>query len=316
MATPSRSEWKKYPPVGKRIGISTAHGMMIPWKVSFFALGAIWGCSFWFIKLGLRSFSPVDVAFGRLVLGAVTLVIVALVTRTSLPHDRATWGHLFVLALLLNSVPFTLFAFGETRIDAALAGIINGLTPMVTLGVSLLVFRQVHPTAKLLGGLLVGFVGVLFVTGIWNGFGTSQLLGIGACLLAVISFGVAFPYSSRLLAARGDSPVSLAAGQLICGVSQLLPFAIVIGGPVGHPHSSSVLGMLALGVFGTGFAYVLYFHIAGHTSAAIASSVTYLTPIVAVIVAAVFLSESITWYEPAGGALILLGTAISQNNSN
>jgi len=74
--------------------------------------------------------------------------------------------------------------------------------------------------------------------------------------------------------------------------------------------------MLALGVFGTGFAYVLYFHIAGHTSAAIASSVTYLTPIVAVIVAAVFLSESITWYEPAGGALILLGTAISQNNSN
>jgi len=122
-------------------------------------LGAIWGCSFWFIKLGLRSFSPVDVAFGRLVLGAVTLVVVALVTRTSLPHDRATWGHLFVLALLLNSVPFTLFAFGETRIDAALAGIINGLTPMVTLGVSLLVFRQVHPTAKLLGGLLVGFVG-------------------------------------------------------------------------------------------------------------------------------------------------------------
>jgi len=55
------------------------------WKVSFFALGAIWGCSFWFIKLGLRSFSPVDVAFGRLVLGAVTLVVVALVTRTSLP---------------------------------------------------------------------------------------------------------------------------------------------------------------------------------------------------------------------------------------
>jgi len=154
---------------------------------------------------------------------------------------------------------------------------------MVPSASRLLVFRSSTSHPKLLGGLLVGFVGVLFVTGIWNGFGTSQLLGIGACLLAVISFGVAFPYSSRHLAARGDSPVSLAAGQLICGVSQLLPFAIVIGGPVGHPHSSSVLGLLALGLIGTGFAYVLYFHIAGHTSAAIASSVTYLTRSVAVI---------------------------------
>src|ERR1700687_1421800 len=98
---------------------------VVGWQVWFVLLGAIWGCSFWWIKLGLRAMSPVDVAFARLAVGATTLLIIAAFTRTSLPRKLKTWGHLFVLSALLNSVPFTLFSYGETHISAVLAGLIN-----------------------------------------------------------------------------------------------------------------------------------------------------------------------------------------------
>ena len=114
----------------------------IPWPVSFVLLAAIWGCSFWWIKLGLRSFSPVDVAFGRLAVGALALLFISGLTRTSLPRQQSTWRQLFVLAVLLNSLPFTLISYGETHISAVLAGIINALTPVAALLMVLTVFRE------------------------------------------------------------------------------------------------------------------------------------------------------------------------------
>ncbi len=128
-------------------------------------MGAIWGCSFWWIKLGLRAVSPVDVAFARLTAGAVTLLLVSALSRTHLPRRAATWGHLFVLAVFFNSAPFTLFAYGETRISAVLAGIINALAPLATLVAALTIFRQQRPNLKIAGGLVVGFAGVLILAG-------------------------------------------------------------------------------------------------------------------------------------------------------
>ena len=109
--------------------LTSVHAKAFPWPAAFFLLAAIWGCSFWWIKLGLRSFSPVDVAFGRLAVGGTALVAISGLTPARFPRQRTTWGHLFVLAILFNSVPFTLVAYGETHISAVLAGIINALTP-------------------------------------------------------------------------------------------------------------------------------------------------------------------------------------------
>ncbi len=106
----------------------------------FLLLAAIWGCSFWWIKLGLESFTAVEVAFGRLVLGASALLVATATTGSPLPRRASTWRHLAVLALLLNSLPFTLFAFGETEISSVLAGIINAMTPLASLAVILVGF--------------------------------------------------------------------------------------------------------------------------------------------------------------------------------
>jgi drug/metabolite transporter (DMT)-like permease len=291
---------------------TSARSRAFPWQLSFLLLAAIWGCSFWWIKLGLRSFSPVDVAFGRLAVGAVALVLICGLTRSRLPRQWSTWGRLFVLAILLNSVPFTLFADGETHVSAVLAGIINALTPVAALLMVLAVFREEHPSAERIGGLVLGFTGVLVVVGVWNGLGSGELLGVGALLGAVTCYGIGFPYARRHLTGLPEGPVALATGQVLCGALQLLPFAVFSGHIHAHIASASVFGMLGLGILGSGVAYILNFHVVSRTGGTTASTVTYLTPVFAVVVGAAFLGEPVSWYEPVGGLVILAGAAFSQ----
>jgi drug/metabolite transporter (DMT)-like permease len=287
--------------------------IVVTWQAWFVLLGAIWGCSFWWIKLGLRAMSPVDVAFARLATGAATLLVIAAFTRTPLPRRLKTWGHLFVLAALLNSVPFTLFSYGETHISAVLAGLINACTPLATVIVALFILRQERFSSKVIGGLFVGLAGVVVVIGAWNGFGESQLLGISACLGAVTCYGFGFSYARRHLSQLPDSPVALATGQVLCGTLQLLPFCLAFGHVHAHRPLSSLLGLAALGILGTGIAYILNFHVVRNAPATIASSVTYLTPVFAVVVGVAFLGESLSWNEPVGALLILLGAALAQD---
>jgi drug/metabolite transporter (DMT)-like permease len=276
----------------------------------------IWGCSFWWIKLGLRFLTPVEVAFGRLVLGAAALAVVSVATGSRLPRRGVVWWHLSVVALLLNSVPFTLFAFGETRTSSIMAGILNALTPLATLAVTIVAFPAERPTPERVLGLAVGFGGVLVVLGVWRGFAAGQWAGVAACLGAVCCYGVAFPYARRHLSGSGQSPTALATAQVLVGAGLLLPVALVSEtGPANArpgPDLGPALGMIALGVLGTGIAYVLNFQVIRAAGSATASAVTYLTPVVAVVVGIAFLGEHVAWHQPVGAIVVLAGVALSQ----
>lgn len=282
------------------------------WQVWFFVLAAVWGCSFWWIKVGLRAVSFVDVALFRLLFGTAALVALSAIARVGPPRRLRTWGHLFVLALMFCSLPFTLFSFGETHISAVLAGLINALTPLTTVVASMAVFRAQRPNPRLLAGLATGLAGVLVVLGVWNGLGGGQLAGIGACLAAVTCYGLGFPYSARYITGRAgaEPPLALATGQVLCGAVQLLPFGVAFGHIRAHPPATSFLAMAALGALGTGIAYMLNFEVIRNAPPAVASSVTYVVPVFAVIVGVAFLGEPLHWYEPVGTVLILLGAAV------
>ena len=289
----------------------------VPWQLLFVAAGAIWGCSFLFIKLGLESFTPVQVAFGRLAIGAVTLLIVTALTRTRLPRGRATWRHLSVVALLFCSIPFTLFAYGETQVSSILAGIVNAGTPLAVLLVTLLAFPEERPTRERIAGLLIGFAGVLVVIGVWNGLGGGELLGVLACVGAITCYGIAFPYTRRHLMGTGDGPIAIATAQVGLGALFLLPVVVVAelvgaGGVVTPVTVETILGMLALGALGSGIAYVLNTRVVMVAGATVASSVTYITPLFAIAAGALVLDEPLAWYQPVGGAIVLLGVAIAQ----
>ena len=282
------------------------------WLGIYIALGIVWGCSFIFIKLGLEFLTPVGVAFGRCALGAVALLIYSKLKKISLIRNRTMLGHLWVVALLLNVIPGILFALAETEVTSILAGIINAVTPLMTLIAIILVSRNEPPTKPQVIGLLVGFLGVLTVLGAWNGLGSNPLWAILVLLAAVTCYGFSFPYSRRFILPANLSPESMATTQVSLGALTLLPFFLMDGIAKDEYRLGPVLAMIALGVFGSGFAYIWNFTIMRAAGSAIASSVTYVTPVVAVAVGLIFLQEKLHWYEPVGAVIVLFGAAIAQ----
>ena len=283
------------------------------WLVLYLALGIVWGCSFIFIKLGLEFLTPFGVAFGRCALGAATLLAWAKYKKIALPKSGKLWVHLWVISLLLNVIPGVLFALAETEVTSILAGIINAVTPLMTLLAIMLVTRDESPKFHEVLGILIGFIGVLTVLGAWKGLGENPLWAILVLLVAVTCYGFSFPYSRRFVLPHKLKPESIAAAQVTSGAITLLPFYLFDGIARDLYKPGPVFAMLALGIFGSGFAYIWNFKIMAIAGSAIASSVTYLTPGVAVIVGVIFLKERLFWYEPVGALIVLLGAAIGQN---
>jgi drug/metabolite transporter (DMT)-like permease len=282
------------------------------WLGLYIALGVVWGCSFIFIKLGLEFLTPVGVAFGRVSLGALTLVFWARYKNIALPTDKKIWAHLWVVAMLLNVVPGVLFAQAETQVTSILAGIINAVTPLMTLLAIMIVFRAEKLKSFQIIGLLIGFLGVLTVLGAWNGLGANPISAVLALLLAVTCYGFSFPYTRKFVLPYKLKPEAMAATQVSLGAVTLLPFYLIDGIAKDEYRPGPVFAMIALGVFGSGFAYIWNFKIMEAAGSAIASSVTYVTPLVAVIVGIIFLGEGITWNEPVGALVVLIGAAIGQ----
>jgi len=285
------------------------------WLPFYLPLALIWGCSFLFIKVGLESFTPIGVVFGRVLLGALTLIVITVVSRSSLP-PRWSWKYLFVASLLWVCVPWTLFAFAQTQVSSALAGIINALTPLMTLLAILLAFRTEKPTRGRIGGLILGFIGMLVVVGFWQPLALDNLWAIGAMVLAVSCYGVAFPFARRFLTgpqAQAPIPaVSLATGLMLWGLVIVGPLALVTGIGSAPISGASLAAVAALGILGSGVAYLLNFHVTQRADSTTASTVTYLTPLVAVIAGSVVLGEQLSWNQPVGGLIVVLGAAIAQ----
>jgi drug/metabolite transporter (DMT)-like permease len=282
------------------------------WLLSYVLLGVTWGLSFLFIKQGLEFLTPLGVAFGRCSLGAITLIIIAKSKRVELPKDPKIWGHLLVVALLLNVFPGILFALAETKVTSILAGIINAVTPLMTVLAILLIGRDEKPKRAQLIGLALGFMGVATVMGIWNGLGENPIFYVSMLLLAVTCYGFSFPYSRRFVMPHKLEPIQMATVQLICAATVLLPGYLYDGIAKNEFRLIPLISMLCLGVFGSGFAYIWNFEIIAAAGSAIASSVTFVTPVVAVVAGIIFLGEGITWYEPVGALIVLLGAAIAQ----
>jgi drug/metabolite transporter (DMT)-like permease len=286
------------------------------WLPIYLALGLVWGCSFIFIKLGLEFLTPVGVAFGRCALGAMTLLLIVKVRGISLPTDRRTWFILWIVSLLLNVFPGILFAFAEERVTTVLAGIINACTPLSTLIFILFVFRSEKISRHQIFGLVIGGVGVLTVLGIWKGIGSNSAVGAIALLVAITCYGLSFPIIKKYLTPLNLKAEALAASQVTAAAVTLLPFYLIDGIAKNEYRTGPILAMIALGVFGSGLAYIWNFQIVERAGSSIASSVTYLTPLVAVFVGWMFLGEHISWHEPVGGLIILLGAATSQGRFN
>ncbi|WP_238161827.1 DMT family transporter [Kribbella antibiotica] len=286
------------------------------WLPTMLTLAAIWGCSFLFISVGVRELPPLYLALGRVAAGAFVLLVFLAIKREALPRDRRIWAHSFVVGAVGSALPWTLFGYGEERIPSLLAGIWNGITPLVVLPIAVLIFKTEFFSVQRGLGLLIGFAGMLVVLGAWNVNGGADLTGQLLCMLAAISYGIAVPYQKRFLAGSKVSGTALSATLLLCAMVQLAIVAPLVTRqlpPAPWSLSPEVLGsVLALGAVGSGIAFVLNMRNIRLIGASRSAMVTYLMPVFSILVGVLILREHITWYQPVGGVVVLLGVAISQ----
>lgn len=280
----------------------------------------IWGASFIFIKVGVTQLHPTWVAAFRLIAGTLTLLAILYLTGQRLPRDRRLWLHMLVPGVLGSAVPFTLFGFGEERVASVVAGIWNATTALWVLPVAVLVFRTERFTTRAAVGLGLGFIGVVTVLGPWDSTGTSSLSGQLMCAAAAACYGVSIPYLKRFVTGRPGpagppSGVALATLQCLIGGVAATIAALVFAGPPPAPTALSwpVIGsMLLLGIFGSGIAFALNMRVIATAGASTAAYVTYLIPLVATLLGIVVLDETLTWNQPVGAAVVLIGVAIAQ----
>ena len=282
------------------------------WLPGFIALGLVWGASFLFIKWGLQTLTPIGVAFWRGALGGATLLVICLVTRQHLPTRAVEWGHLAVMALLMNAVPGFLFAFGETHVTSIMAGLLNATTPMMTMLVIAVGFREQRIDVNQMVGVGVGFVGIAFVTGAFSGLARNSGVGVAALLLATLCYGLAFPYARRHVSTMPHSSTSLATTQICCSAVLLAPLALTMQTTHAGLTPHALWGMLALGALGTGVAYIWNLRNVTLAGSAVASTVTYVTPVVATVLGVWLLDEPFRATQLVGGLLVLLSAALVQ----
>ncbi|MFB9238585.1 DMT family transporter [Plantactinospora siamensis] len=285
------------------------------WLPGFLALAAIWGSSFLFIKVGIGELHPLYVTLGRVMAGALTLLVLLAVFRDRLPRDPRLWLHMVVVGGIGVALPFTLFGYGEQRVSSLLAGIWNATTPLVVLPLAVFAFRTERLTGRRAAGMALGFVGVLVVLGVWQGVGGSHLTGQLMCLGAAACYGVAIPYQKRFVAGRAESGLALSATQLLVAAALLAVVAPLVAGAPPAPTRLSlpvIASVLALGVLGTGLAFVINMRNIRLVGASTASMVTYLIPVFAVAIGVLVLGEHLSWYQPVGAAIVLTGVAVSQ----
>ncbi|RVU23942.1 DMT family transporter [Streptomyces antnestii] len=286
---------------------------ILDWRLRFGVLSLIWGFSFLLIKVGTEGYAPFQVTLGRLAFGTVVLAVAMAVKRERLPRGVRTWGHIAVAALLLNSLPFSLFAFSEQTIPSTLAGICNATSPLWGMALSLVALSEDRPTRRRVAGLGIGFLGVLTVLGVWQGFHGLDLAGTAMALLASLSYPVGWIYLRRTLAGTGHSNLSLSGAQLLMATLQLAVVTPLFTTLPDRLPVVPLLAIVALGALGTGLAFLIQYGLVAEVGPTTAQMVTYFIPVIATAAGVALLGESLSWSTPIGAVVVLAGAALTQS---
>jgi drug/metabolite transporter (DMT)-like permease len=273
------------------------------WSI-FTAIGLIWGASFLFIAIGLESLEPGVITLLRVGLGAVTLGLLPGSRLRLRPEDRVP---MLALSIIWVGIPFTLFPLAEQHINSAVTGLLNGAVPMFTAVFGLLFFGR-RTTGPQLVGLGVGLVGVVLISLPSLGEGSSQALGVGLVLLATVCYGLATNLSAPLQARYGSRKVM--ARMLALATIWTLPFGLV-SLPSSDVELAPLLAVFVLGVVGTGVAYLLMGTLVGRVGPTRASFITYLIPVVSLILGVVFRDDHVAAIAIGGVALAIAGAVLA-----
>ena len=273
-----------------------------------FVLGAIWGASYLFIKIGIRDLSPALVAWARIALAAAVLVPLAARSGALAAARGNGTAWLALVGAIQVAIPFVLISAAEQEISSGLAGILVASAPLFTALLAIRLDAEEQSRGLRLVGIGLGLAGVAILLGVDLGGGTAELLGGIAVLLAGLGYALGGFLVKRRLAQV--PPLGIAAWVMVASTLMLAPFAAATL-PAAAPGLGPLAAVAVLGVLGTGVAFAIFYELMSRVGPARTFIVTYLAPGFAVAYGAVFLDEVITIATLVGLALILLGSYLA-----
>lgn len=277
----------------------------------FLGISLIWGASFLLIAESLESLTPGMVTFLRVGLGAITLWVLRFVLGRNgaiAPEDRVRVG---VLAVVWVAVPFTLFPLAQQWINSAVTGLLNGATPVLVSLVSVALVRVV-PRGKQLVGLALGFVGIVLISLGSAAEGSSQAQGVALVLLATGCYGFAFNIAPPLQAKYG----AIVLMSNVLGIASVVVAPLALADLGGNSWQlSSLVAVGVLGALGTGLAYWIMTTLVGRVGSIRASFITYLIPVVSLLLGVWFRNDSVTALALIGMPLTLLGAFVASRHA-
>jgi drug/metabolite transporter (DMT)-like permease len=289
------------------------------WLPQYLILSLVWGASFAFTEAGLTITSPLGITATRHAIGALVLVILLVLTGKFILLRNAPailWKRMILVAMLLNVIPGYLFAFAQNHISTVIASIINSATPILTVLMLLIVFRTEPVTRKQVVGIMIGLAGGIIALGIEPGdLGDNDPIGIFAVIGAILCYGFAIPYVRKSITPLSDSSLMLATMQVtIAGVitSAMFGVSVLLGGQSYSEASPWIATQVLILGIGTGIAYVWHFQLIERAGSAVASTITYPTLLVSLVIGWIILREKFGWEMVIGAVLIVVGSVVTQ----
>ena len=271
-------------------------------------LSLLWGGAYLFTRAAVPAFGPAPLVSMRLGIAALILLPIVFY-RGGWPQLRASPRALFMVGVPFTALPFMLMTWGALHITAGLSAVLNATAPMFAALVAHFVLKE-RLGAWRAGGLLLGFVGVLILMSSGNvSLKTAEgPLAVLAVLGTAMIWSVGATYTRRKMA--GTDAMVTTAGSLAAASLFLAPLAWATW-PSTPPSARAWAEMAFLGIVSSGLGMWMYFRLLRRIGTVPAMSVTFLSPLVAMVSGALYLGEAITLQMVAGCAVVLLGTALS-----
>ncbi len=271
-------------------------------------LSALWGASYTFIRIGVATIPPLTLVAARTVIAACLLAAWIAVRGISIPRKPELWRRFLVQAMLNSVVPFTLIAWAERSVEAGLATILNSASPVLAFAVTWLVTKHEQVTPRKFLGVVVGLAGICLIVGTsaLNDLGSQTIpqlaiVAATACYAGAAIYGRAF---------QGLPSAIPAAGSLLVGAMLIVPASLVVDRPwTLHPSRASVAALLALSVFSTAVAFVIYFRLVRTLGSVGTTAQAYLRVPIGVALGMIFLGESLTPAAWVGFVCVVTGVA-------
>ena len=285
---------------------------MTPRAWWLFALSSgVWGVPYLFIRVAVDAgVPPAFIAWARVALAAALLLPFAL-RRGALRGLRGRSGAIAAYAACEIAVPFVLIAMGERYISSSLTAILIATMPLFVALLSLRLSTADQPTGLRLFGLVIGLGGVVALLGVDVAGRPAELLGAALILVATLGYAAAPIIVSRRLADL--DPLGPVAASLTISAVALLP-AVLARPPQAIP-ASALWAIAVLGVVCTALGLVVFFQLIAEAGPSRASVITYINPLVAVLLGVVVLGEHLGAMSVAGLALILGGSWLATRPS-